>query len=128
MSFKQIITQKVIEAGGRLRVRSALNPILWLCAIITLPAICLYLKWPSEPPQWVIMLICTPVFTAVLGFFFLLFFDRDKLQSEDYQLRKRSLELIGEKGSDFLVNPANIESIANPEKAQVPLKTQGDDE
>ena len=128
MSLKEIITRKVIETGGRLRVRSALNPALWLCAIITSPAICLYLKWPSEPPRWLIILICAPVLTAILGFLFLLFFDRDKLQSEDYQLRKRSLELIGEKGRDFLVNPINIESITNPERPSLPLGNQGGDE
>lgn len=125
MSLKETITQKVIEAGGRLRVRSALNPILWLCAIITAPAICLFLKWPLNPPQWLIILICAPVFAGVFGFLFLLIFDRDKLQSEDYQIRKRSLELIGEKGHDFLVNPTDIDSITNPERPQIPLDNQG---
>ena len=116
MPLKDIITQKLIEAGGRLRVRSALNPILWLCAIITLPAIGAYLTWPSGPPTWLTVIICGPVFAAIFGFLFLLIFDRDKLQSEDYQLRKRTLELIGDKGRDFLVSPTNIESITNPER------------
>jgi hypothetical protein len=37
MSLRETITAKVAEAGGRLTVKSALNPILWLCFIISLP-------------------------------------------------------------------------------------------
>jgi hypothetical protein len=39
-----------------------------------------------------------PAATAVFGFLFLLIFDRDKLQSEEYQLKKISLELMQQKG------------------------------
>lgn len=94
---KDNIAAKVIESGGKLSVKSALNPILWLCAIITIPSLVI-VSFNSEPPIWLIILIVTPVFTAIVGFIYLLFFDRDKLQSEEYQLKKRSLELIQEKG------------------------------
>jgi len=61
----------------------------------------------------------------VLGFFFLLLFDRDKLQSEDYQLRKRSLELIEEKGSTSPVIATSIAVIANPGLPQTPGDREG---
>lgn len=84
---------KIIDAGGKLTVRSALNPILWLCAIITIPTL-LVAPLLSTLHPWLIALACAPVAAAILGFFFLLIVDRDKLQSEDYQIRKRSLELM----------------------------------
>jgi hypothetical protein len=54
-------------------------------------------------------------------------FDRDKLQSEEYQLRKRSLELIYEKGQEFPVNPTSIELITNPNYPQIPQNLGGDE-
>ena len=115
MSLEEIITQKIAEVGGRLKVRSALNPALWLCAIITLPAIWRFSKLGGNLPNWLIILICAPVAVAVFGF--LLFFDRDKLQSEDYQLRKQSLELIHEKGNKFPVLATSIHAITNPDQS-----------
>ena len=60
----------------------------------------------------------SPYFLAVsvptIGFFVLLFVDRDKLQSEDYQIRKQSLELIQEKGEPVPVDAKSIETIALP--------------
>jgi hypothetical protein len=44
----------------------------------------------------------------MVGFLFLLFFDRHKLQSEDFQLRKRSIELMEQKGD---AGPRIIQSV-----------------
>ena len=102
-----------MEAGGRLTVRSALNPILWLCGIITIPSlICFGLM--NQPPGWLVWLAFAPVIAAIFGFLFLLLFDRDKLQSENYQIRKMQLEMIEEKGLPPIEATA-IEVIANPE-------------
>lgn len=80
---------KAVEAGGRLTVKSALNPILWLCAIITIPTFCAVLFQPNFP-RFLVYIGCSPVIAALLGFLFLLIFDRDKLQSEDYQIKKKN--------------------------------------
>ena len=118
MSLREIITTKVAEAGGRLTVRSALNPILWLCFIVTLPAL---VAIPFAGPYTTLLTILSvaPVSTAIFGFLFLLFFDRDKLQSEDYQIRKRSLELIEQKGEKS-VPATDIELTTNPEYLALP--------
>src|SRR3972149_3892937 len=97
MIGKENIAAKVIDSGGKLSVKSALNPILWLCAIITIPSL-IAVPFLDKTPTWLIILIISPVLTAIIGFLFLLLFDRDKLQSEEYQLKKRSLESIQEKG------------------------------
>lgn len=91
------ILGRVIEAGGRIRVKSALNPILWMCAIIGGPCFLVILV-KDNPPSFIIWILCAVVGVALFGFLFLLFFDRDKLQSEDYQLKKRELEMVQEKG------------------------------
>jgi hypothetical protein len=122
MSLREIITTKVIEAGGRLTVRSALNPILWLCGIVTVPCVVL-IPFSSGLRSILVVLAVAPVTAAIFGFLFLLFFDRDKLQSEDYQIRKRSLELIEQKG-DKAIPVANVELIVNPE---FPLIASGKD-
>lgn len=127
MSIREAISQKILDTGGRLRVRSALNPILWLCAIIIAPGL-YFATQMDEIPKWLIVLIFLPVGTAIAGFLFLLFFDRDKLQSEDYQIRKRSLELIQEKGEFFSVNTASIEKISNPGLPGPQKPTAGDSE
>jgi MFS family permease len=97
VDIKSAIASRAIHSGGRLKVQSALNPALWLCGIICIPALCVAGLSPN-PPWWIPWLILAPVALAAIGFLFLLFFDRDKLQSEDYQIKKMSLELYEQKG------------------------------
>lgn len=127
MIGKENIAAKVIESGGKLSVKSALNPILWLCAIISIPSL-VAIPFVDEAPTWLVLLIISPVFAAILGFFYLLLFDRDKLQSEEYQLKKRSMELIQEKGDDKpkLVDTEEVdmEIMSNPETQELPENNQ----
>jgi hypothetical protein len=108
MPLREAIIAKVMEAGGRLTVRSALNPVLWLCAIVSIPCAALYGLMHSSP-AWLAVLAFLPVSAAIFGFLFLLFFDRDKLQSEEYQIRKRSLELIEQKGGKYAIDATTVE-------------------
>ena len=116
MIGKENIASKVVESGGKLSVKSALNPILWLCAIISIPSL-IVIPFLENTPTWLIILILAPVITAVLGFLFLLVFDRDKLQSEDYQLQKRSMDLIQIKGQDHptIIDANTIQEIEEPD-------------
>ena len=128
MNLYPNIAQKVVEAGGRLRVKSALNPILWLCAIITIPGMGYMLITEKEIPLFIQVIITLPVLTAVLGFAYLLFFDRDKLQSEDYQIRKRTLDLVQEKGDEFPTIARTLEVITNPALTAIEHDTREDEE
>lgn len=120
MITKESIAARVVETGGKLSVKSALNPILWLCAIISIPSL-ISVSFIETTPIWLIILIISPVLTAILGFLFLLIFDRDKLQSEEYQLKKQSLDLIQIKGQEkpSFVETEEIEAIINPELSHI---------
>lgn len=124
MNLKNSIASKAIDAGGRLRVKSALNPILWLCAIVTVPGFVYLGASSSDVPMLFQIVIVLPVIMAALGFSFLLFFDRDKLQSEDYQIRKQTLELVQEKGDEFPMIAHTLEAITNPASNYIEHKTE----
>lgn len=116
------IFQKITGTVGNIKIRSALNPMLWLCAI-NLPV--LYSVVNQEKPSlWKIFIALTPIAITALGFLFLLLFDRDKLQSEQYQIQKQSLELIQDKGQRFPVVAPSIESISNPQIDDTLLSTK----
>jgi hypothetical protein len=99
LDIKSAIASRAMESGGRLKVQSALNPALWLCGIVSVPAMGAA-ALSTNPPWWIGWLVVGPVAIACLGFIFLLLFDRDKLQSEDFQIKKRSLEIFEQKGMD----------------------------
>ena len=126
ISLRELVTTKVTEAGGRLTVRSALNPILWLAGIVTVPSLAV-LPFMSAPPSWLIVLAFSPVIAAIFGFLFLLIFDRDKLQSEDYQIKKSYLELIEEKGSHEVIAAVSADLIENPDIPLIPPPEEGEE-
>ena len=111
--IKALFAQRATEAGGRLTVKSALNPVLWLCAIVSVPAVVIA-SWLSNPPWWLLILVLGPVTVAMFGYLFLLCVDRDKLQSEDFQIRKRTLELIEQKGMDGPITATALEMVSPP--------------
>ena len=128
MDLRNTIASKAIDAGGRLRVRSALNPILWLCAIVTIPGLIYLGLTNNEVPLFIQVVIISPVVFALIGFTFLMLFDRDKLQSEDYQIRKRTLELVQEKGDEFSSIAHTLEAISNPALTAIEHDVRKDEE
>ena len=106
----------ISQALSKLRVKSALNPILWLCGIVMGPGIVVALTYKGGPPTWLLIVMFSPVAAAVLGFFYLLIADPGKLQSEDWQLRNQSLTMIGEKGYPRPISESSlIELVVNPD-------------
>ena len=116
---------KLTEYGGRVRVRNAMNPILWLCGLIAIPCFAI-LSWHPNPPAIVSTLLYLVVGVAVLAFLYLLFFDRDRLQSEEYLIRNRTLDLIEEKGSKKAIDGATVAAISQTEFLSLPDAIEGD--
>jgi hypothetical protein len=114
--FLNNIHKTTQTAAGKLRVRSALNPMLWLCAII-LP-ICLIFAYIfrdlPEVRNLLIYIGISPIGITCLGFIGFAIFRPDKLQSEEYQLRHESLQIIQQKSGRISLSPSSIEAIANP--------------
>ena len=122
-AFWERVTGSARSAASRLRVKSALNPMLWLCAIISLP--CFGFAWFArgvEPLATVLTgagLLPVIVTCIMAGYFAV--FRPDKLQSEEYQIRHETLELIKKKGSSIEVSPSSLDNIANPLHPLPPL-------
>lgn len=124
--MKEQTFSRAVESGGKLMVRSALNPILWLCAIITVPTLLAGAIRPSLP-WWVTAVGCSPVVVALFGFIFLLLFDRDKLQSEEFQIKKRTIELAQQKSDpapltvdlEKVTSNPDVKTLAGPSEAGV---------
>jgi len=114
LDLKQMLAQKVTEAGGRLTVKSALNPALWLCAIVSVPSLLICTLSPN-PPWWASILGISPVALVSFGFIMLLFVDRDKLQSEEFQIKKRTLELFEQKGMAEAIPFETLDTLVNPD-------------
>ncbi len=103
----------------RVSVKNALNPVLWVCGLIAVPAMVTLGFSPN--PSWVhITLALVPVAVALFAFLYFMFTDPDRLQSESFQLRKQALELIEEKGSLAVVEGSSIEVISNPDMPALP--------
>jgi hypothetical protein len=107
-----------MEAGGRLRVKSALNPILWLCAIISGPA-AVGFSFKVDSPTYLIVMAYLPVVTAICGYVYFMIYDPDKLQSEEYQLKKMSLEMIEQKGVPEPIPNLVEQAVENPQLRQL---------
>jgi hypothetical protein len=79
-----------ISAGAsnsieRVSVKNALNPILWICGLISAPAT-LAAAFVTNP-SWILeTLAIGPIAVASFAYLHLLFFDCDRLPSESFQL------------------------------------------
>ena len=114
------------RTAQRIRVRSALNPMLWLCATMT-PTL-LYAAYQFQENRFVcIVLIISglvPLSVTCCGFVGFAIFKPEKLQSEDYQLRHESLQIIQQKAGRMAMDSTSLEGIANPNQ---PLLEKGEE-
>ncbi len=101
------------SAVRRFKVRSAFTPMLYLC-MVAIPAFLAATKWEQDATIRLI-LICAAVAVAGAGitaYFYFAVKHPKMLQSEDYQLRQESLEIVREKSGMVIVDVSGIERIA----------------
>lgn len=122
------IGQSAASAAQQLRVRSALNPMLWLTGIGS--PICFataYAFRDAQTMSWVLVFIgMVPIVVTCLGFAYFAITKPEKLQSEEYQLRHETLQIIQQKTGQLIVDPTSLTAITNPAVVALPLKA-GDD-
>jgi hypothetical protein len=114
------VTRGAQEAAVRLHVRSALNPLLWLCAICS-PASLAIGAFASGAAQVAFLAIgALPVICACGAYVYLMIKAPDRLHSEDYQLRRQALQMIYEKGTKGGVLASSVVAITNPNLPTLP--------
>ena len=84
------------SAVERVKTSGALNPLLWLCGIV-LPTAFVLIKFCDGWPQVFFACVSGLVILFVLAAYtYLMIKDRDRLQSEDYQLARHRIALLGD--------------------------------
>lgn len=88
------VTKGAQDSAVRLQVRSALNPLLWLCAICT-PVTFGLAAFARGPIQLALLAIgALPILCACSAYLYWMLKSPDRLHSEDYQLRRQALQMI----------------------------------
>lgn len=122
------VVNEALRASGKLRVRSALNPVLWLCGVTQSLGFCSilvgFIIYQDSFPHvlfWIIVMafIFVPLFLISFGFVYILLKLPDMLQSEDFQLRKQEL-MSQEKGmgKEIQVDGNMIEDLNEDKKEE----------
>jgi hypothetical protein len=78
------------------QTKSALNPALWFCAVISLPLFGISAALSGWKSDAVFAIACIPIVITCLLLMFYGFFRPKYLQSEGFQLRDRALTLFGD--------------------------------
>ena len=88
-------------------VSSALNPLLWLTGIVS-PLSLVLAAWLSDVflREVLLGLAVLPVLATIVAYFLFMFRDPDRLQSEEYRLRRDALSMIYKHGA----SPATLKA------------------
>lgn len=114
--FFERLTSMGQAAAARLKVRSALNALLYMFALALGPACFLLTRDDALAKHVGVVLILVPLILLGIGFLYFMLKDPTKLRSEEYEIKKMALELIEEKGRKIPIEGTAIVAIANPER------------
>lgn len=111
---------RLTEQVSKIKVKNVVDmPLfygLWVLAFAVISGIFCQINWVT------IVLFCFAgllFLIAAFGYFFFTFKNPDYLRSEEYHLRKQSLEILGDKDKLLPVDPQNIVDITNPYPLQL---------
>jgi len=104
------VIRSAVNRAGVIRVRNAMNPLLWLSPIsATVCWIAAYVF--RDDPVLKYAFACLgglPILASVAAYFLYFFLDRDRLQSEEFILKERALQLRYRKGANAeIVDPTH---------------------
>jgi hypothetical protein len=108
-------------AVQRLQVRSAMNPILWLVAITTPTGLGAVMLFRGD---WILciaslLVVVIPVLVACAIFIYFAMKQPDKLQSEEYQVTRQTLEIVQQKVEHLTIDPASLERLADLRRREI---------
>ena len=111
---------KITEQVGKIKVKNVVDmPLfygLWVLAFAVISGIFCQLNWVT------VVLFCFAGLLFLIATFGYLYFtlkNPDYLRSEEYHLRKQSLEILGDKENFLPVDGQNIVDITNPYPLQL---------
>ena len=121
------LLSRTLSKLGIVHVRSAINPLLWLVGIASPTAWIAAYLFGSTPAisEFLVGIGALPIIAVIIAYTYFMVADPKRLQSEGYQIRSQMIELIQTKGGKISVEPANLESIANPSIPQIEHKDNG---
>ena len=100
----------------KITVKSAVNPSLWACAVISTPLFILANKDDNKLAIAFFIIATIPVISFFLSYVYLLFKNPDYLRSEDYQIKAESLKLLGSKDNPLQAGANDVVSVVtNPQ-------------
>lgn len=110
----------VREGVQSIKTKSAMQPLLWFCLFVSIPCFgfAVYLGSFEGNNRVLLFLLVAVGFAPVLlflsAYIFFMVYDRDRLHSEEYQLRQRELDIVETKGGKIVFQPAEVQHILNP--------------
>ncbi len=112
----ETITRIAQVAGGRLVIRSALNPLLWLCAIVcpTCWAAAYLLRTDVLALRFLVGLSSLPILTTCSVSIYFSVRKPDGLQPEEFLIRQQTLQLLQRKGRRVPVDPKLLAKVLKP--------------
>ena len=111
---------KLTDQVNKIKVKNVVDmPLfygLWILVLAVISGIFCKLDWVT------VLLFCFAGLLFLLagfGYFYFTFTNPDYLRSEQYHLRKQSLEILGDKDNLLPVDAQNIVNVTNPYQLQI---------
>jgi ABC-type bacteriocin/lantibiotic exporter with double-glycine peptidase domain len=99
MKLEEIIRTGLSRVDTIRVVRTALNPLLWLVGLTTPAAFILAALIGDQFIRLILLgFAAIPVVATLVAYVIFMFRDPDRLQSEEYRIRQRALQILYKKG------------------------------
>lgn len=116
-------TKTVSSLAKQVTSRSAVNPSLWACLVISIPLFVLSACTTGIKAVCFFVIALFPVGAFIFSYVYLLIRNPQYLRSEEYQLRAEALGLFGDKDNPLNADAADVVSIvaiSDPSRPALP--------
>ena len=120
-------SQLLHAALGKLSVRGALHQLCWMCAtvgVIFCVFAYLFRDYDHQIVVGLLIVAAMPVLVTLLIAIGFAIFSPSRLQSEDFQIRQHSLQLLQGKDRPTVIDAEAVVALANPSLPEPSAATQ----
>jgi hypothetical protein len=89
------------QLAGKVEVRSATNPLLWLTAVIIIPSLSIIAFVPFWIQIILVIIILLLLFCNIGCYIFFMIKNPDYLRSEKFHIQKQALNLLGDQSKSL---------------------------